>query len=48
MALGMLAGLDLEEIGLKAARAAAYVCSQPGATPAMPIDLQIIPLSRPP
>jgi fructokinase len=36
MTLGLLAGCDLSHVNAQACEAAAYVCSQPGATPAFP------------
>ena len=36
MTLGWLAGWDLEEINHRANEVASYVCTQPGATPALP------------
>lgn len=39
LAMGMLAGLDLDVIGARANRLARYVCSQHGATPPMPPEL---------
>ncbi len=39
MALGLLRGWDLERIGTHANRVAAYVCTQPGATPPLPVEL---------
>jgi fructokinase len=39
LAMGLLAGLDLDVIAENANRVATYVCSQNGATPAMPADL---------
>ena len=41
MVLGLLRGLDLQEINERANRAAAYVCSQAGATPGFPDRLRI-------
>lgn len=44
MMLGLLAGSELSHINLQACKTAAYVCSQPGATPSFPanqIDLEI-------
>jgi len=38
--LGLLRGDDLDAIGRRANRVAAYVCSQPGATPALPEALR--------
>ena len=40
LALGLLAGWPLEEIHLRASEVAAYVCSQPGATPVLPERLR--------
>lgn len=40
MTLGLLAGKPLDEINRRAARVAAYVCSQGGATPPIPDDLR--------
>jgi sugar/nucleoside kinase (ribokinase family) len=37
--MGLLAGLELDAIAAGANRVAAYVCSQNGATPAMPAEL---------
>ena len=39
MAIGLLRGEPLDRINAVANRVAAYVCSQPGATPSMPPDL---------
>ena len=39
MAMGLLAGLDLDAINQHANRVASYVCGQAGATPAMPVEL---------
>jgi fructokinase len=39
MALGMLAGHDLDRINDQASRVASYVCSQKGATPPLPEEL---------
>ena len=39
IAMGLLRGLDLDAINEQANRVAAYVCSQPGATPDMPARL---------
>jgi fructokinase len=36
VALGLLAGMDLDAIHCRAGRIASYVCSKPGATPEMP------------
>jgi fructokinase len=41
LAMGLLAGLDLETIGAHANRVASYVCSQHGATPPMPRELRL-------
>ena len=38
--IGMLAGRPLDEVSRRANAVAAYVCSQPGATPPIPEDLQ--------
>lgn len=40
MALGLLAGRSLDDINRHANEVAAYVCSQPGATPALPQSLR--------
>lgn len=40
MTLGLLAGRDLESINDRASRVAAFVCSQAGATPSLPSELQ--------
>ena len=40
MTLGLLAGWPLDEIHLRASEVAAYVCSQPGATPVLPERLR--------
>jgi fructokinase len=40
MTLGLLAGWNLDEINARANAVAAYVCSQPGATPALPDHLR--------
>lgn len=45
LALGMLAGMPLAEVGARAARVAAYVCSQSGATPVVPADMRVISAS---
>ncbi len=39
LAMGLLAGLDLDVIGAHANRVASYVCTQHGATPPMPPEL---------
>ena len=39
LVVGMLAGLDLDRISERANRVASYVCSKPGATPALPPNL---------
>jgi len=39
-ALGMLRGASLEDIGTRACEIAAFVCSQPGATPELPPTLR--------
>jgi len=39
LAMGLLAGLDLDAINRHANRVACYVCSRHGATPAMPAEL---------
>jgi fructokinase len=39
MTLGLLAGWGLDEINRRASEVAAYVCSQPGATPKLPLQL---------
>lgn len=39
MTLGLLAGWDLDEVNRWANEVAAFVCSQPGATPAFPAEL---------
>lgn len=39
MAMGLLRGHDLEAINRHACQVASYVCSQPGATPALPREL---------
>lgn len=39
LAMGLLAGLELDAIAAAANRVATYVCSQNGATPAMPAEL---------
>jgi fructokinase len=39
LVMGLLANRDLDRINAVANRLAAYVCTQPGATPAMPPDL---------
>jgi fructokinase len=36
--LGLLRKMDLDEINTIANEVARYVCSQPGATPALPIE----------
>jgi len=52
LAMGLLAGMRLEEIHTFANEVAAFVCSQPGATPALPRDFrnrcQVLPLAVPP
>lgn len=40
LAMGLLEGWPLSEVHHRAASIAAYVCSQPGATPALPEDLR--------
>lgn len=40
LTVGMLQGLDLDEINDKACRLAEYVCSQAGATPPVPYELR--------
>lgn len=40
LALGLLCGASLEDIGSCACEIAAYVCSQPGATPSLPAVLR--------
>ncbi len=40
LALGLLAGWPLDEIHQRASEVAAYVCSQPGATPVLPEHLR--------
>ncbi len=42
LALGFLNRMPLADIGRHAARVAAYVCSQHGATPAIPSDLKML------
>jgi fructokinase len=42
MALGMCTGVGMEKIGKMAARAAAFVCTQAGATAKMPDELRIV------
>jgi fructokinase len=39
LAIGLLNGLPLARINDNANRLAAYVCTQPGATPTLPPDL---------
>ncbi len=39
MALGLLAGWGLDEINLRANAVASFVCTRPGATPALPAEL---------
>lgn len=39
LAMGLLAGLELDVIGTHANRVASYVCTQHGATPTMPAEL---------
>jgi sugar/nucleoside kinase (ribokinase family) len=41
--MGLLAGRDLDAVHRHAARVAAYVCTQPGATPTMPEELRELP-----
>ncbi|MCB9953397.1 MAG: carbohydrate kinase [Planctomycetaceae bacterium] len=41
LALGLLHGMPLDEINQWAIRVAAFVCSQPGATPSIPEELQL-------
>lgn len=43
MALGLLAGRPLDEINRHANEVAAYVCSQPGATPVLPASFKAGP-----
>ncbi len=38
--IGMLKGVDLDSINRSACRIAEYVCTQPGATPAIPLELR--------
>ena len=40
LALGLLAGWPLDEVNQRASEVAAYVCSQPGATPELPEHLR--------
>ena len=40
LAVAMCRGLPIEVMHAWASRVAAYVCSQPGATPAIPLKLQ--------
>ena len=40
LSLGLLAGWPLDQIHLRASEVAAYVCSQPGATPQLPEELR--------
>jgi fructokinase len=40
MALGLLAGRPLDDINRHANEVAAYVCSQPGATPTLPASFR--------
>jgi fructokinase len=40
LTLGVLAGRALDEINARANEVAAYVCSQPGATPALPFEMR--------
>jgi fructokinase len=40
LALGLLAGWPLDEVNQRASEVAAYVCSQPGATPELPEPLR--------
>jgi fructokinase len=40
MAMGLLAGWPLDEINRRANAVAAFVCTQPGATPDLPDDLR--------
>jgi len=42
LALGLLAGWPLEEVNRRASEVAAYVCSQPGATPELPERLRAL------
>jgi len=39
MIMGLLAGLSLDKINQIAGKVAAFVCSQSGATPALPVEL---------
>ena len=41
MVVGWLRGADLESIGRHACRVAAFVCTQPGATPELPGELKV-------
>ncbi|MCA9031090.1 MAG: hypothetical protein KDA66_09800, partial [Planctomycetaceae bacterium] len=41
LALGLINGMPLDEINQWAIRVAAFVCSQPGATPTIPEELQL-------
>jgi fructokinase len=47
MAVGLLAGWTLDEINERANAVAAYVCSQPGATPALPDRVRSLFVSSP-
>jgi fructokinase len=42
LALGLLSNMPLDQINQRANQAAAYVCSQPGAMPAMPTELRMV------
>jgi fructokinase len=43
LTVGILAGCPLDEINRHANEVAAYVCSQPGATPVLPEHLRSLP-----
>jgi fructokinase len=40
LVMGLLAGMDLDAVHAAAAEVAGYVCTQPGATPALPAELR--------
>ncbi|WP_165224483.1 carbohydrate kinase family protein [Aquisphaera insulae] len=42
LVVGLLAGRSLDAINEHASKVAAYVCSQPGGTPALPDDLKVL------
>jgi len=44
LVMGLLSGLNLDEVHAAAARIAAFVCTRPGATPALPEHLRRLPI----